>query len=200
VVVGIVPTEPETLAGSDTLDVSGSVLAVCRHGLHTFSKQSVDRIQLVEGLGVHGDSHASTTVQHRSRVRQDPSQPNLRQVHLIHSELIEELAGAGYTVRPGDLGENVTTAGVDLLGLPKDTLLHLGRTAVVRVTGLRNPCQQINDFADGLLKQVLMTGPDGEVVRKAGIMGVVERGGMVYPDDPIHVELPPGEHRRLERV
>jgi MOSC domain-containing protein YiiM len=192
--MGIVPTGPDTVA------VSGSVTAVCRHGLHTFSKQAVDRIQLVEGLGVHGDSHAGATVQHRSRVRQDPSQPNLRQVHLIHSELIEELAGAGYTVRPGDLGENVTTAGVDLLGLPRDTLLHLGRMAVVRVTGLRNPCQQVNDFADGLLKQVLVPGPDGEVVRKAGIMGVVERGGMVCPDDPIHVELPPGEHRRLERV
>jgi MOSC domain-containing protein YiiM len=175
-------------------------MAVCRHVLHTFSKQSVDRIQLVEGLGVLGDSHAGATVQHRSRVRQDPNQPNLRQVHLIHGELIEELANAGYTVRPGDLGENVTTAGVDLLGLPQDTLLHLGRTAVVRVTGLRDPCQQINDFADGLLKQVLVPGPDGEVVRKAGVMGVVERGGMVYPDDPIHVELPAGEHRRLERV
>jgi MOSC domain-containing protein YiiM len=175
-------------------------MAVCRNGLHTFSKQSVDRIQLVEGFGVQGDSHAGATVQHRSRVRQDPSQPNLRQVHLIHSELIEELADVGYAVRPGDLGENVTTAGVDLLGLPKDALLYLGRTAVVRVTGLRNPCQQINDFADGLLKQVLVPGPDGEVVRKAGVMGVVERGGMVYPDDPIHVELPAGEHRRLERV
>lgn len=139
-------------------------------------------------------------MQHRSRVRQDPAQPNLRQVHLIHGELFEELAGAGYTVRPGDLGENVTTNGVDLLSLPQDCLLHLGRTAVVRVTGLRNPCQQINDFAAGLLKQVLVPGPDGEVTRKAGIMGVVERGGMVYPDDPIHVELPPGEHRQLERV
>jgi MOSC domain-containing protein YiiM len=192
--MGIVPNEPVTVA------VSGSVMAVCRHGLHTFSKQSVDRIQLVEGLGVLGDSHAGATVQHRSRVRQDPNQPNLRQVHLIHSELIEELANAGYTVRPGDLGENVTTAGVDLLGVPQDTLLHLGRTAVVRVTGLRDPCQQINDFADGLLKQVLVPGPDGEVVRKTGVMGVVERGGMVYPDDPIHVELPAGEHRRLERV
>ncbi len=133
-------------------------------------------------------------------MRQDPSQPTLRQVHLIHSELIEELAGAGYTVRPGDLGENVNTAGVDLLGLPRDTLLHLGRTAVVRVTGLRNPCQRMNDFADGLLKQVLVPGPGGQVVRKAGIMAVVERGGMVCPDDPIRVELPPGEHRRLERV
>jgi len=192
--MGIVPNEPVSVA------VSGSVMAVCRRGLHTFSKQSVDRIQLVEGLGVLGDSHAGATVQHRSRVRQDPNQPNLRQVHLIHGELIEELANAGYTVRPGDLGENMTTAGVDLLGLPQDTLLHLGRAAVVRVTGLRDPCQQINDFADGLLKQVLVPGPDGEVVRKAGVMGVVERGGMVYPDDPIHVELPAGEHRRLERV
>jgi MOSC domain-containing protein YiiM len=167
---------------------------------HAFSKETIDRIQLVEGLGVHGDSHAGLTVQHLSRLRRDPSQPNLRQVHLIHSELFEELAGAGYHISPGDLGENVTTTGVDLLGLPQDSLLHLGRTAVVRVTGLRNPCQQINDFADGLLKLVLLPGPDGEVVRKAGIMGVVERGGLVSPDDSIRVELPDGEHRRLERV
>lgn len=155
---------------------------------------------MLESLGVQGDSHAGTSVQHRSRVRRDPTQPNLRQVHLIHSVLFEEVAGSGYLVRPGDLGENVTTAGVDLLGLPRDTLLHLGQTALVRVTGLRNPCQQINDFADGLLKQVLLPGPDGEVVRKAGIMGVVERGGMVYPGDPIHVELPTGTHRPLEQV
>lgn len=142
--MGIVPTAPDTFAGS------GSVIAVCRSTSPAFSKQSVDRIQLLEGLGVQEDSHAGATVQHRSRVRRDPTQPNLRQVHLIHSELIEELAGAEYTVRPGDLGENVTTAGVDLLGLPNNSLLHLGRTAVVRVTGLRNPCRQINDFADGL--------------------------------------------------
>jgi MOSC domain-containing protein YiiM len=180
--------------------VSGSVMAVCRGRLHAFSKQTVDRIQLVEGLGVHGDSHAGPTVQHMSHLRRDPFQPNLRQVHLIHSELFEELARAGYTVGPGALGENVTTSGVDLLGLPRDSLLHLGRTAVVRVTGLRNPCQQINDFADGLLKLVLLPGQGGEVIRKAGIMGVVERGGMVSPDDPIHVELPAGEHRRLRRV
>ena len=175
-------------------------MAVCRHGLHAFSKRAVDRIQLVEDLGVRGDSHAGTTVQHLSRLRRDPTQPNLRQVHLIHSELFEELASAGYNVGPGDLGENVTTAGVDLLGLPADTLLHLGRTAVVRVTGLRNPCQQINDFADGLLKHLLTTGPAGEVIRKAGIMGVVESAGLVLPDDPIHVELPAGEHHLLERV
>ena len=183
-----------------TSAVTGAVVAVCRHGRHAFSKHAVDRIQLVEGSGVQGDSHAGSTVQHRSRVRQDPTQANLRQVHLIHSELFEELAGAGYTVRLGDLGENVTTTGVDLLSLPHDCLLHLGRNAVVRVTGLRNPCRQINDFAAGLLKQVLVPRPDGEVDRKAGIMGVVTRGGVVYPDDPIRVELPIGEHRRLTRV
>jgi len=184
----------------DTVPLPGSVRAVCRHSLHSFSKQSVDRVQLVEGLGVQGDSHAGSTVQHRSRVRQDPGQPNLRQVHLIPGELLEELTDAGYPVLPGDLGENVTTTGVDLLGLPRDCLLHLGQTAVVRVTGLRNPCQQLNDFEPGLLKQVLVAGPNGEVVRKAGIMGVVERGGLVYPDDPILVELPAGEQHRLERV
>lgn len=193
-VVVVVPKE------QDALVVSGSVMAVCQDRLHAFSKQTVDHIELVEGLGVQGDSHAGPTVQHLSHLRQDPTQPNLRQVHLIHSELFEELVVAGYSISPGDLGENVTTTGVDLLGLPQDSLLHLGRTAVVRVTGLRNPCQQINDYADGLLKLVLLPGPDGEVIRKAGIMGVVERGGMVSPDDPIHVELPAGKHRRLERV
>ena len=192
--MGIVPTAPSTFAGS------GSVIAVCRHDRHAFSKQSVDRIQLLEGLGVQGDSHAGMTVQHRSRVRRDPTQPNLRQVHLIHSELFDDLTAAGYTVRPGDLGENVTTAGVDLLGLPRGSLLHLGWTALVRVTGLRNPCQQINDFAAGLLTQVLAPGSDGQPVRRAGIMGGVERGGVVYPDDPIHVEIPSGEHRQLEPV
>jgi MOSC domain-containing protein YiiM len=184
----------------DTAKVSGSVLAVCRDGAHAFSKPSVARILLVEGIGVQGDAHAGVTVQHRSRVARDPSQPNLRQVHLMHRELFDELACAGYTVAPGDLGENVTTDSVDLLMLPEGSLLHLGRTALVRVTGLRNPCAQINDFAAGLMRELVFTDDHGGTVRKAGVMGVVERGGYIHPGDPIRVELPAGEPRGLQRV
>ncbi|REF37132.1 MOSC domain-containing protein [Thermasporomyces composti] len=180
--------------------MSGTVVAVCRSATHTFSKPTRDRIRLVAGVGVEGDAHAGTTVKHRSRVARDPSQPNLRQVHLIHAELHDELRDAGYDVEPGDLGENVTTRGIDLLGLPTGTLLHLGDSAVVEVTGLRNPCTQINDFAPGLLNQVLLRGEDGRIIRKAGIMGVVRTGGEVRPGDPIKVELPPEPHRPLDRV
>ncbi len=144
--------------------------------------------------------HAGVTVRHRSRVAQDPTQPNLRQVHLMHAELFEELAQAGYTVGPGQLGENVTTRGVDLLGLPVGTLLRLGAEAVVEVTGLRNPCGQIDGFRHGLLKQVVGRDESGAVVRKAGVMGVVRSGGEIRPGDPVTVTLPPEPHRPLERV
>ncbi|MFC7406695.1 MOSC domain-containing protein [Georgenia alba] len=177
-----------------------SVLAVHLSPSHTFSKTPVAEIDLVEGIGVRGDAHAGATVKHRSRVAADPSQPNLRQVHLIHHELFEELTLAGYDVAPGQLGENVTTAGIDLLGLPVGTRLRLGEDAVVAVTGLRNPCQQINDFRSGLLKQVLRKGPDGEVVRLTGVMGTVARGGTVRPGDAIVVDLPPEPHHPLTRV
>ena len=165
-----------------------------------FSKPPVDHVVLLEGLGVEGDAHAGVTVQHLSRVRQDPTQPNLRQVHLIHRELFDELAAAGHRVAPGEMGENVTTEGIDLLGLPEDTVLHLGPTARVRVTGLRNPCHQLNGLSDGLMKELVFTAADGQVVRKAGIMGVVERGGVVRPGDVVGVELPAGEHRSLVKV
>lgn len=165
-----------------------------------FSKPPVDHVVLLEGLGVEGDAHAGVTVQHLSRVRQDPTQPNLRQVHLIHRELFDELAAAGHRVAPGEMGENVTTEGIDLLGLPEDTVLHLGPTARVRVTGLRNPCHQLNGLSDGLMKELVFTAADGQVVRKAGIMGVVERGGVVRPGDVVGVELPAGEHRPLVKV
>ena len=164
------------------------------------SKPPVDHVVLLEGLGVEGDAHAGVTVQHLSRVRQDPTQPNLRQVHLIHRELFDELAAAGHRVAPGEMGENVTTEGIDLLGLPEDTVLHLGPTARVRVTGLRNPCHQLNGLSDGLMKELVFTAADGQVVRKAGIMGVVERGGVVRPGDVVGVELPAGEHRPLVKV
>jgi MOSC domain-containing protein YiiM len=155
---------------------------------------------VVAGLGVEGDVHAGVTVKHRSRVAQDPTQPNLRQVHLIHEELFAEVAREGFDVKAGDLGENITTRGIDLLGLPVGTLLHIGDEAVVEVTGLRNPCLQIEDFRAGLLKQVVGRDEAGNVVRKAGIMSVVVTGGAVAPGDTITVRLPEEPHRPLDRV
>ncbi|WP_331766995.1 MOSC domain-containing protein [Embleya sp. NBC_00896] len=180
--------------------MSGTVTAVGRSAEHSFSKPTENSIRLLAGLGVEGDAHLGVTVKHRSRVAVDPTQPNLRQVHLIHAELHEELAADGYAVTAGDLGENVTTRGVDLLALPTGTLLHLGEEAVVEVTGLRNPCPQINAFRSGLLKKVLVRDEAGAVIRKAGVMGVVRAGGEIRPGDPIRVELPAPPHRPLERV
>lgn len=177
-----------------------SVQAVSLSASHTFSKVEVPQIDLLAGLGVAGDAHAGVTVKHRSRVAQNPDQPNLRQVHLLHAELLEELWAQGFRVGPGDLGENVTTSGVNLLELPRGTLLHLGEAAVVEVTGLRNPCAQIEGFQPGLLAAVLGRDEQGNLIRKAGVMGVVHRGGAVRPGDAIRVELPEGPHERLERV
>jgi MOSC domain-containing protein YiiM len=177
------------------------VEAVSRSPGHTFAKRSEPGIVLLEGLGVEGDAHAGVTVKHRSRVRRDPTQPNLRQVHLVHAELFDELRAAGYELAPGLVGENVTTRGVDLLGLPTGTRLRLGDDgAVVEVTGLRNPCTQLDGFRPGLMRAVLDRDADGGLVRKAGIMGVVVAGGAVRPGDAIAVELPAGPHRRLEPV
>jgi MOSC domain-containing protein YiiM len=180
--------------------MNGFVAAVTRSGSHTFSKPCMAMIRLVEGLGVEGDAHAGALVKHRSRVRRDPSQPNLRQVHLVHAELHDELAAAGFTVRPGDMGENVTTRGLDLLALPTGTLLRLGPDAVIEVTGLRNPCTQLDAFQDGLMAAVLGRAPDGSVIRKAGVMAVVLTGGEVRPGDPIEVRLPPDPHAPLAPV
>lgn len=179
--------------------MSGEVVGVHVSGRHEFSKQAADSITLLEGLGVEGDAHCGVTVQHRSRVRFNPAQPNLRQVHLIHGELFDHLADRGFAVRPGDLGENVTTRGLDLLGLPVGARLTIG-DAVVMVTGLRNPCVQIDRFAPGLLKEVVHHDADGRVVRLSGIMAVVARGGVVRPGDGITVDLPPGRHYRLDKV
>lgn len=179
---------------------AGSVLAVSSSPVHEFSKQPRSCIHLLEGLGVEGDAHAGTTVQHRSRVARDPTQPNLRQVHLIHTELFDELAAAGHTVQPGDLGENVATTGVDLLSLPTGTVLHLGDEACVRVTGLRNPCFQIDDFQPGLLREVTGRDDDGRVVRKSGVMAVVLRSGAVHVGDPVTVVLPSPPFTPLDRV
>lgn len=176
------------------------VSAVHLGSIHSFSKQAAPEIELVKGLGVAGDAHFGATVQHLSRVRADPIQPNLRQLHLMHQELFHWLTTRGFTIAPGELGENVTTTGVDLLDLPRGTLLHLGAEAVVEVTGLRNPCVQIENFQPGLLKGLVGTDATGTVVRRAGIMGVVHRAGTVRPGDAISVVLPDGPHEALQRV
>ncbi|MFB9906215.1 MOSC domain-containing protein [Allokutzneria oryzae] len=180
--------------------MSGTVTAVSRNATYSFTKPNHESIRLLAGLGVEGDAHMGETVKHRSRVARDPNQPNLRQVHLIHSELHAELAEAGFTVRAGDLGENITTSGIDLLGLPTGTLLHIGETAVVRVTGLRNPCAQIDLFQKGVLPAVLGRDENGQVVRKAGIMSVVLTEGEVRPGDQIRAEMPAQPHEPLRPV
>jgi MOSC domain-containing protein YiiM len=164
------------------------------------SKPSVAGIRLIEGFGVEGDAHAGVTVKHRSRVARDPAQPNLRQVHLIHAELFDELRAKGFDVVPGLMGENVTTRGVDLLGLPSGSLLHLGVSAVVKVTGLRNPCYQLDGLQEGLMQATLDRDADGQLVRKAGVMSTVLVGGDVATGDPIHIELPALPHERLKAV
>ena len=179
---------------------SGTVAAVSRDAIHRFSKANQDSIRLLTGLGVQGDAHLGVTVQHLSRIARNPDQPNLRQVHLLHTEFFGDLRDAGYEIRPGDLGENITTTGVDLLGLPVGALLRLGPDAVVEVTGLRNPCLQIEHFRTGLLKQVVGRDEAGGIVRKGGVMGVVREGGTVRPGDGIAVELPAAPHRPLDRV
>ena len=178
----------------------GTVVAVSRSATHTFSKAGGEAIRLLAGLGVEGDAHQGETVKHRSRVRQDPAQPNLRQVHLIQAELHDELRAAGFRVSAGQMGENVTTRGVDLLGLPAGTTLYLGEAASVGVTGLRNPCKQLDRFQQGLMGAVLDRDERGNLVRKAGIMAVVLTGGEVRPGDEIGVLLPSGPHRPLETV
>ena len=164
------------------------------------SKPSCERIGLLAGLGVEGDAHSGATVKHRSRVARDPSQPNLRQVHLIHAELHDELRARGLDVAPGAMGENITTRGLDLLALASGTRLLLGDEAVVEVTGLRNPCGQLNDVREGLLDAVLDRDEQGALVRKAGIMAVVVTGGDVRPGDTIRIELPAEPHRALQPV
>ena len=179
---------------------NAEVVAVCRDAAHAFSKPRVAAIRLLAGLGIEGDTHAGRTVQHRSRVRRDPTQPNLRQVHLLHAELFDELAAAGFEVAPGDLGENITTRGIDLLALPRGTRLQLGSEAVVEITGLRNPCSQIDRFAAGLMAATLAHRADGTLVRKAGVMGIVIAGGEVGPGARVQVALPELPHRALEPV
>ncbi|HEU4514626.1 MAG TPA: GNAT family N-acetyltransferase [Nocardioidaceae bacterium] len=176
------------------------VVGLAADDAHRFSKVPRRRIALLEGLGVEGDAHSGERVQHRSRVRQNPDQPNLRQVHLLPSEFFDLAREHGFELAVGNLGENITTAGIDLLALPRDTRLRIGQDAVVRLTGLRNPCHQIDHFRHGLLKVAVTTAPDGDLVRRTGVMGVVEQGGEVGLGDGVVVELPPEPHVALERV
>lgn len=176
------------------------VVSVSRSQTHKFSKIPNESIQLIAGEGVEGDAHRGKTVKHRSRLRTDASQVNLRQVHLIHFELIEELRRKGFNVDPATLGENITTRDIDLLALPVDTILRLGETAVLRVTGLRNPCKQLDDYQNGLTSAVLERLPGGGLIRKAGIMTIVLHGGLVVPNDVIVVEKPSMPHLALVPV
>jgi MOSC domain-containing protein YiiM len=177
----------------------GKVVAVHICAKHVFSKSSVESIRLLKGLGVEGDAHCGATVKHRSRVAKDPTQPNLRQVHLIHSELLDEFQLSGVNVSPGALGENITTQGIDLLALPLGTELIISGVAL-RITGLRNPCKQIDHFKQGLLSMVLRRSENGQLIRKAGIMSVVIEGGTITPGDKIEIKLPPLPHTVLDWV
>lgn len=180
--------------------MNGTVIAVSRSGSHTFSKLTQHRIRLIVGLGIEGDAHLGTTTQHCSQIRKNPDQPNRRQVHLIHTELHAELRTAGFDVAPGQMGENITTEGIDLLRLPTGTRLYLGDDAIVEVTGLRNPCRQLERFKKGLMAAVLDRDADGNLIRKAGVMSIVLAGGEVKPGDAIRIALPSVSHRPLEPV
>lgn len=176
------------------------VASLARSPVYTFSKPCVPRLRLVAGHGVEGDVHAGPTVKHRSRVAADPARPNLRQVHLIPGELLDALREEGFAVSPGRLGENVLTEGLDLLALPTGTRLALGDDAVLVLTGLRNPCRQLEDVGAGLMQRLIERRPDGRILRRAGVMAIVERGGMVERGAAIGVTLPPPPHRALEKV
>ena len=180
--------------------MNAKVIAVSLSTTHSFSKANQESIKLLAGLGVEGDSHVGETVKHRSRVAKDPSQPNLRQVHLIHAELHDELNAKGFDIFPGQMGENITTKGIDLLVLPTNTKLYIGEKAVIQVTGLRNPCAQLDNFKKGLMAAVLDKDGQGNIIRKAGIMGIVLADGIVNAGDSINIQLPPKPFRSLERV
>lgn len=184
-----------------TNDLTGPrVVAVAARPGHHFSKTPCLSIHLSAGLGVDGDGHRGVTVKHRSRVRKDPTLPNLRQVHLIHAELFDEVRAKGFEVAPADLGENITTSGIALLALPTGTKLAIGDSAVVEITGLRNPCVQIDQFQSGLMHALLDRDADGNLIRKAGVMAIVHSSGEVHPGDQIEITLPDGPHQPLQPV
>jgi len=176
------------------------VIAVSLSKTHTFSKPNQEAIQLIAGLGVEGDAHSGKTVKHRFLMKKDASRANIRQIHLIHAELLDSLEEKGFSVKAGELGENITTRGIDLLGLPTRTTLKIGADVVIEITALRNPCKQIDEFQKGLLKEVLYKDEAGDLVRKTGVMGVIHQGGVVRPGDIIRIELPPEPHHKLEYI
>src|SRR5437762_2436171 len=180
--------------------MTGIVAAVCRSPTHSLTKPLADGIRLLTGLGVDGDVHQGATVKHLSRILKFGNAPNLRQVHLMHAELFDELREAGFAVWAGLMGENITTRGVDLLGLPTGARLHLGNDAVVEVTGLRNPCRQLNKLQPGLMAATLARDVAGTLIRKAGVMGIVLAGGEVSEGDAITIELPSLPHQPLAPV
>jgi len=185
---------------SSKVKISPRVISVSLDARHEFSKSVVSRIKLVEGEGVEGDAHRGVTVQHRSRLKKDPNQPNLRQVHLLHTELISELKSRGFCIQPGTLGENIMTEGLNLLDLPTNTVLQVGKTVQLKITGLRNPCSQLDNFQKGLTAAVLDRDGNGELIRKAGIMAIVLTGGIVTPGDEIAVHKPVKPHESLKPV
>ena len=176
------------------------IVAVSRSPKHTFSKQNEESIRLIKGFGVEGDAHAGENVKHRYLARKDPTRPNIRQVHLIQIELLEELNAKGFSVNPGELGENITTRGVDLLGLPTGSKIKIGAQVIIELTTLRNPCGQIDRFQKGLLKEVFYKNEEGELVRRAGVMGIILEGGIVKPNDEMVIDLPPKPHLPLAYV
>ena len=180
--------------------MSPKVYALSKSEEYSFSKKNYDHLELIENYGVKGDIHAGKTVKHRSRVRKDPSQPNLRQVHLIHKELFDELNSKGYDVQPGNIGENICTVGIDLLNLPEGTILKIGNDAEIKITGLRNPCHQLNDFQAGLMNELVSKDSAGNIIRRSGIMSVVIKSGIIKTHDPIEIKWPAQPHKKLEKV
>ena len=180
--------------------MTGHVIALHRSISHNFSKQAETSLNLLQGLGIEGDAHMGATVKHRSRVAANPDQPNLRQVHLLHAEMIDEVCGNGFEIKPGDVGENITTHGIDLIFLPRHTRLHVGSNVILSVTGLRNPCSQLDNFQVGLTHAFIGKDDNGKPIRKAGIMAIVLEGGIIHQGDEIRVELPSPPHLVLERV
>lgn len=176
------------------------VIAVSRSEKHIFSKENTESINLIYDFGVEGDAHAGKTVKHTYLAKKDPARKNIRQIHLIQTELLSELRSKGFSVCPGQLGENITTQGIDLLNLPTGSKLHIGKEAVVELTALRNPCIQIENFQKGMLKEVVGRDPQGKLIRKAGVMGIVTIGGYVKPNDIINIELPDLPHSNLEYI
>lgn len=175
------------------------VIALSKSASHTLKKENYNSLELLKGLGVNGDAHMGKNVKHRSRVARNPYQLNLRQVHLIHGELLEELKTNGYHIIPGQMGENITTSGIDLLSLPKDTILKIGVSSI-QITGLRNPCYQLDGIQPGLMKAVLDKDADGNLIRKAGVMAIVLEGGTIETGDEISIEYPEKPHQALEKV